>query len=245
MMKKRKVVLLGASITQGRVSYSYAKVLKARHGKSHRFFNYGVAGYESFNVLKNLDRSIRLRPDSVVILVGTNDVMSSLDPKLARISRKLKKIPHEPTLSHYSQNIASIVGNLKDETHAKIALISLPILGEDLWSIENSRIDEYNSELRTIAYNEKVAYLPVNENQKEYLKKETGGRGQRCAKTTQRALESLLMHFLLFRSFDSISARNGFRLLTDGMHLNRIGATIIADEISLFLQGGETDAATQ
>jgi lysophospholipase L1-like esterase len=240
-MTKQKVVLLGASITKGRISYSYEKLLKEGFGKSHQFINHGVAGYESFNVLKNIDKSIRLHPDLVIILVGTNDVMSSLDPKLAKVSRKLKNIPHEPTLVNYSQNMTDIIRLLKDKTHARIALASLPVLGEDLWSDENLRIDQYNQELQRIAQSEKVVYLRANENQKEYLLKRNGGKGPGCTNTTRKAFTALLMHYLLFMSFEKISSKNGFAILTDGIHQNKIGAMIIAEEISRFLSRKENE----
>jgi len=106
MNDKNKILFLGASITQGKISMSYIKMLKEKLGtKQYKFINQGIAGYESYNVLRKLDKAIKTKPDYVILLVGTNDVLSSLDPKLSKLSRKLKKIPHEPTLSHYSNNI--------------------------------------------------------------------------------------------------------------------------------------------
>ncbi|MGW8316556.1 MAG: hypothetical protein ACWGNV_13215, partial [Bacteroidales bacterium] len=90
----------------------------------------GVAGYESYNVLKHLDKAVKSIPDFVVLLVGTNDVTSSLNPRLARLSRKFKHIPHEPTLLHYSRNITSILQVLKKETDSKIAVPTLFVIHE-------------------------------------------------------------------------------------------------------------------
>jgi hypothetical protein len=42
---------------------------------------------------------------------------------------------------------------------------------------------------------------------------------------------------VLFKSFDRISEENGFKLLTDGIHLNSIGAGMVADELALFVRG--------
>jgi lysophospholipase L1-like esterase len=233
---KRTILFLGASIVQGRISCSFVNLLKKRLSKNeYCFVNQGVAGYESHNVLSKLGKAIAEKPDFVVMLVGTNDVMSSLDPKLARISRKLKKIPHEATLEFYSENITKIIRKLKTETHPSIALASLPVLGEDLESIENSRIHEYNVELKKISESEHVAYLPVNERQREYVQKEIGGKGRKFANGTALAFKALAMHFLFFQSLDSISKKNGFLLLTDGIHQNTRGATFIADEIESFL----------
>jgi hypothetical protein len=42
-------------------------------------------------------------------------------------------------------------------------------------------------------------------------------------------------HFVLRRSFDSISGRRGLQLTTDFMHQNTRGAAMIADLIEQFL----------
>jgi lysophospholipase L1-like esterase len=232
MESKKKILFLGASITQGKVSMSYVKMLKEKLGtKQYEYINHGVAGYESYNVLKKLDKAIKTKPDFVIILVGTNDVLSSLDPKLAELSRKLKKIPHEPTLSHYSKNIKSIVKQLKQETDSKIAIASLPVVGENLDAIENKTIEEYNAELKKICENEDVVYLPVYKNQKIFLIRENGGKGKEYIKSSKMAFKSLFLHFILFMSLDTISGKNGYLLLTDGIHQNTTGAKFIADEI--------------
>lgn len=237
MNDKKKILFLGASITQGRISKSYVKMLKEKLGTiQYKYINHGIAGYESYNVLMKLDKSIRTMPDLVVLLVGTNDVLSSLNPKLARLSRKLKHIPHEPTLDHYSNNITSIIKKLKQETQSKIAIASLPVVGENLDSIENKTISEYNAELKKIAENESIDYLIVHEKQKNYLINKIEGKGKDSINNTRMAFKSLFLHYMLFKSLDTISRENGFLLLTDGIHQNSLGAKFIADEIEDFIR---------
>lgn len=237
MKTKKKILFLGASITQGMISKSYVNILKQKLGtKQYKFINHGVAGYESYNVLKKLDKAIKTIPDYVILLVGTNDVLSSLDPKLAELSRKLKHIPHEPTLNHYLNNITGIVKKLKQETQSKIAITSLPVVGENLDSIENMSINEYNAGLKNIAENENIAYLGVHEEQRSYLKKEINGKGKDYIRNTNIAFKSLFLHYLLFMSLDTISKKNGYLLLTDGIHQNSLGAQFIANEIENFIR---------
>jgi lysophospholipase L1-like esterase len=236
MTVKRKILFLGASITQGKISKSYVNMLKAKLGTTnYRYINKGVAGYESYNVLGKINKAIATKPDFVVVLVGTNDVLSSLDPKLAQLSRKLKKIPHAPTLSNYSTNISSIVVKLKQHTNAKIAIASLPVVGENLDSIENSTIETYNTELKMICEKEEVEYLPVFEKQKNFLKGKNDGKGKEYVKGSKMALRSMFLHYLLFVSLDTISVKNGYLLLTDGIHQNTAGAKYIADEMESFI----------
>jgi lysophospholipase L1-like esterase len=236
MMDRKIVLFLGASITQGLVSSNYVRMLKKWLGTRHyKFINQGVAGFESYNVLKRLDKAIKSKPDYVILLVGTNDVISSLDPELAKLSRKLKKIPHEPTLQNYSKNITHIVQKFRKQTEANMAIASLPVLGENLDSVENRSMAAYNGELLKISQREDVPYLPVNEKQTSFLKRELDGRGKDYIRSQKLAYSSLLKHYLLFRSFDAISRTNGYLLLTDGIHQNSLGAKFIAEEIAGFI----------
>jgi lysophospholipase L1-like esterase len=237
MNNKKKILFLGASITQGRISKSYVKMLKEKLGsKQYKYINHGIAGYESYNVLMKLDKAIKTMPDFVILLVGTNDILSSLNPKLAELSRKLKHIPHEPTLHQYSNNITSIIKKLKKETQSKIAIASLPVVGENLDSIENKTISQYNTELEKIAENENIGYLLVHEKQKNYLLNKIEGKGKESINYTRMAFKSLFLHYMLFKSLDAISRKNGFILLTDGIHQNSLGAKFIADEIEDFIR---------
>ena len=236
MSGKKKILFLGASITQGRVSKSYVKILEEKLGtKQYKFINQGVAGYESYNVLKKLDKAIKTKPDFVILLVGTNDVLSSLNPRLSQLSRKLKQIPHEPNPGNYSNNITSIIKSLKKETNSIIAIISLPVVGENLDSVENKTITDYNARLRKISESENVVYLPVHEKQRGFLMIETEGQGKDYNNNTKMAFNSLVSHYILFNSLDAISKKNGFKLLIDGIHLNSLGAKFVADEIEDFI----------
>ncbi len=244
MKERTTIAFLGASIVQGKVSCSFVGLLKNKLGtKQYRYVNHAVAGIEAYNVLTRLPGTIALKPDMVVILVGSNDVTASLDPKLEEVSRRLKKIPHPATLKHYAEDMTEIVQRLKRETQAKIALVSLPVLGEDLTSRENARIREYNAALKQIADKEQVSYLPVCEKQHEYLMKRVDGKGRPLEDLTRMVLKSMFKHYVLLKSFDRISEENGFKLLTDGIHLNSIGAGMIADELALFVRDELTDSA--
>jgi lysophospholipase L1-like esterase len=205
--------------------------------EGYRFVNQGVAGYEAYNVLMNLEQAISLEPDYVVILVGTNDVIAKLDPKIARISRRTKKLPQPHSAQFYRDNMLQIVRTLNEKTSAKIGVASLPVLGEDLESLPNQRIREYNELLRGIAVQEQVTYLSVYERQEEYLKNSQHKTGRPYESGIRASLMLLVRHYVLKQSFDAISEKNGYMLVTDGIHMNNRGAAFIADEIESFLRG--------
>ena len=60
MKDKKSVVFLGASITQGMIGSSYVRILKRKLGtRQYNFINHGIGGYESYNVMKNLDKTVK------------------------------------------------------------------------------------------------------------------------------------------------------------------------------------------
>jgi len=222
----------------GQISSNFVDVLTERMGKDgYRFVNQGVAGYEAYNVLVHLDQAISLKPDYIVILVGTNDATATLSPTIARLSRLTKKLPQPHSAQFYRDNMLQIVRTLKEKTSAKIGLVSLPILGEDLESLPNQRIREYNALLRRIAVQEQAAYLPVYERQEEYLKNSQHKTGRTFESGIRSSLMLLVRYYVFRQSFDTISEKNGYVLVTDGIHMNSRGAAFIADEIESFLRG--------
>ena len=234
---KHIVVCLGASIVSGQVSYNFVNLLEQRLAEDgFQFIKAGSAGDQAYNVLMRLNSVIDYQPDFVIILVGTNDVTATLSPALARISRLTRKFPHPPSAEFYKYNMLRIINMLKEKTSAKIALVSLPVLGEDLESTPNQRIKDYNALLKEIANNKQVSYLPVYERQEEYLREVQHDGGRPYENGSMLSIKALARHFLLRQSFDEISRKHHFALLTDGIHMNSRGAAFIADEIEAFLR---------
>ena len=234
---KHIVVCLGASMVRGQVSYNFVNLLDQRMAKDgFQFINAGVAGDQAYNVLMRLDSVIDYQPDFVIILVGTNDVTATLSPTLARISRLTRRFPQPPSAEFYKYNMLRIINTLKERTSAKIALVSLPVLGEDLESIPNQRIKDYNALLKDIADEKQVGYLPVYELQEEYLREVQRGSGRPYESGGMLSIKAVARHYLLRQSFDEISRKHHFLLVTDGIHMNSRGATFIADEIESFLR---------
>ena len=236
-MNKHIVVCLGASMVRGQVSYNFVHLLDQRMAEDgFQFINAGVAGDQAYNVLMRLDSVIDHQPDFVIILVGTNDVTATLSPMIARISRLTRRFPQAPSIEFYKYNMLRIINTLKEKTSAKIALTSLPVLGEDLDSIPNQCIKDYNALLKEIADEKQVSYLPIHELQEEYLREAQQSSGRTYESGAMLSIKALARHYLLRQSFDEISRKHHFLLLTDGMHMNSRGAAFIADEIESFLR---------
>jgi lysophospholipase L1-like esterase len=235
MSPQQYVACLGDSITRGQVSADYVEMLAARRADT-MFTNAGANGDLAFNVLQRLDSVIELQPDVVSVLIGTNDANASLSEKNTRMMTRMKKLPMRPTIEWFRENLTAIVDRLTTETSARIALLSLPVLGEERGSPSLERSADYSAVVKEIAKAGNVTYLPLHERQLAYLTAGAFTPGIRFRDGRLLSASAATQHFVLRRSFDSISRRRGLQLTTDLIHQNTRGATMIADLIEQFLQ---------
>jgi lysophospholipase L1-like esterase len=232
---KHLAVCAGDSITRGAVSANYVDLLAARL-KRWDFVNAGVNSELAFNLAARLDQIIELNPDAVTILIGTNDVNATFGLRSALGYYAIQRFPERPNPLFFRENLTLIVRRLKRETKARIALFSIPPIGEESDHYAYLRTEEYSSIIRDIAKSEEVAYLPLRERLIDYLESLPPSRHplpfHRFGAAGRRAIRARI---LLGKSLDEISASNGFRLLVDGLHLNTHGAAIAADLAESFI----------
>jgi len=222
---------------RGQVSADFVEILRERLGvEGFDFLNAGVNGDLAYNVLTRLDVVIARQPDFVIVLVGTNDVNSTLTPQIRRAYRLWKRLPETPRPEWYQANMLQIVRLLKEKTSARIAVISPPVLGEDLASLANDRIRRYSALLLSIAMQEGITYLPVHELHEEYLRRIDHVAGRPHDANSILMWTSLFRHYVLGRDLETIATENGFVLTTEGVHLNGPGAAIVADVVEAFLR---------
>jgi lysophospholipase L1-like esterase len=238
----KTVVCFGASLTAATVSYSYRELLEARPTLADfRFINHGVDGDLAWNGLQRIDQVIADRPDFVSILIGTNDVNATMSERNRARYMTFNHLPTEPTLEWYEQNLRLIVQRLKHETDARLAVHSLAVIGEDLEHGANRKVDLYNEAIRRVAEKEAITYLPLHERMLAYLKEHEGDRAQLPPRLEYRdGLHNIGNATALHASglsWDDVSRRNGLLVLTDTLHLNSIGAGMIADLIEGWLLG--------
>jgi lysophospholipase L1-like esterase len=238
MGKPLRVVCVGCSITRGQVSVDYVELLRQRfRAEPYTFINRGVNYDLAYNVLIRLDQVIADEPDVVTVLVGTNDANATLGESNRRLVTWLKRLPTRPTPEWYRDSLTAIVQRLQHHTRARIALLSLPVIGEDLDSTPLLRAGEYSTIVREVAGANGVAYLPLYERQLDRLRAHNRPPGTHYKAGLMLSSTASTQHFMLGRSFDDIAARRGLRLTTDTIHQNSTGAGVIADLIEQHLAG--------
>lgn len=233
--KRPLCICAGDSITHGVISANYVDMLATRL-PDWDFSNAGINSELAYNLAERLDPIIALEPAAVTILIGTNDVNSTFGLRSALGYYALHRFPERPNLLFFRENLTLVVRRLKKESGARIALLSIPPLGEDPQHYAWLRTEEYSAVICEVAKTEGLDYLPLRERLVAYLEAVPPGHALPFQKFGSAQNRAGRAHLLFGKSLDEISAANGFHLLVDGIHLNTHGAAIIADLIEAFLR---------
>jgi len=233
--KKKVLVCIGDSITHGTVSVNYVDMLSScLANQGIVVVNAGINSELAYNVAQRLDAIVACRPDYITILIGTNDAAASLGPKSSRYIREMK-LPRSPSREWYRENLLKICTELSARTHARIALLSLPPIGEKLDHPAFAASETYSQVIREVAAAQRLTYLPLHENMTALLRNRQPHPRYAYRDDERLMYIALARHFLLGQSYDEISQANGFVLLTDHVHLNNTGAGMAAGLIESFV----------
>jgi len=235
------VVCIGDSITHGRTSSNYVTLLQKRfRPKGYRFVNAGLNGELAYNVRQRLEAVIACRPSWITLMVGTNDVYAALSTANAHETMAQMDLPERPSREAFRRYLTDICLQLRNATAAPLALLSLPPLGEDPAHRAFQLAADYSRIIQTVAHETGNTYLPIHERMRVYLENQDRPGRSFGAYRDGMGLAVKARRFLLRQSFDTISRRNGFSLLTDFFHLNDVGAAMVADAVAEFILAGES-----
>jgi lysophospholipase L1-like esterase len=236
------VACVGSSTTAGKGTYRWIAELEGRPVNGRfRFVNFGVGGDLSFNTVRRVGRVVALRPDRVIVLIGTNDLLASVFPNFRRIVRVWKGLPHEPTAQRFRDNLGLITRRLRRDTDARIALSSLASVGEDPHSADavqsrlNELFAEYADVVREVSAREGTDYIGFYEAFREELESSKTAKPFTRFSFPAFYRDYLVRETILRRSFDEISRANGWAFHIDGIHLNTRGGRILTEAVQRFL----------
>ena len=232
---KSRVIFLGDSLTRGNMSVNYTKMVENELGnENYIYINAGANSELTYHVIQRLDEIIKCNPDFIIILIGTNDANRELRSQNMKFPIRYTKLPKLPDFDWFKQNLRVIVSRLIQETKAKIAICSIPPLGEDLKNKSMKQCQKYSNEIRKIVEENKITYLPVFEQLISYLEKNPS---EPKYSFEHRLIERAFINRRILRmDLDKISEKFGFSITTDHIHLNSNGAVIVANLASEFIK---------
>ena len=236
--KQRQIlVLLGDSITHGRIGVNYVDMIADRpEGRDFEIINAGINSELAWNNLQRLDEVIQCDPDVVTVLIGTNDANATMSEEIKREYIRNMRLPKEPSSEWYMRSLSSIVEGLKVKTKAKIALLSIPTIGENTSDPAFMRSSDYSAIVKEVAEETDTTYLPLHERMTEYLHKTHGNAKYPYQKYKIGIIKGIISRYLFRRTWDNIARDSGFILHVDYLHLNTAGARMVADLISDFVK---------
>ncbi len=237
---KKVVACLGDSHTQGTMAHNFVDDLANElNEEGYEFINAGVNGDLSYNALHRIGEVIETHPDYIIILIGTNDILARLS-KSNELHFELKKhLPQKPTEDWFIRNLHELIWELKQQTEAKIAILSLPLISEDEDSIAFKRAIAYSQDIYEVAKTHGVTYLPLNEWQLNYLQTKRYEAKRPVVRSPFAYFIPSFKHYVLGKSWEEISEEAGLHLTIDTVHQNKRATSMIVTLVRSFLEGDE------
>lgn len=230
------VVCAGDSLTHGSVSVPWVEQLQEQPDlSSFVFVNAGINSELAWNLLQRLEPIVECRPQHLILLIGTNDVLASAGETNRRRYMLTNRLPQTPSVEWYQQNLTAIVQTLKRRTQARIALLSLPLVTEDLSDPVHAILEQHIAAIKTVAHQESVSYLPLFEHQLEALTRAGHTSRLPFQQGLARPIYGFFHLFLLGGTLDGLAQKNGYMFLTDGIHLGSRGGEQIKTLVRSFL----------
>ncbi len=235
--EERIVICIGDSITLGKVSSNYVNMLSKRfENKNFKFINAGVNNEYTYNVLQRLDDIIACNPIIITLLIGTNDAESQvMSPEMQKFNMKMMKLPQKPDEKWFYENLTAIISILKQKTTAKIALLSIPPIGEDSKKKCYEIAVRFSKIIKKLSQEFEISYLNLFEIIDAFLKKNPINPKFSYDKGSFLMIKGVATHYLTGRSWDKISKSIGHLLHSDFVHLNDKGGKMVANLIENFI----------
>lgn len=233
---KPVLVCFGDSLTHGSVSANWVDRVEARHSSSLTVLNAGVNSETARAARFRLEDIVAVQPDMMTVLLGTNDLIGSLDGRAATMYQVKLCRAHwdkRPNLDLYEKELTSIIQELdrRLKPTSKIALLSPPPLGEGGFSgvawTQGAALANVCKEIcnaKSFSH-DRLQYIPLFEtisnqmtSQDEKLNHSILGKEFRFEEAIPLTAVIVPWNLLLGRSFESVRKANGFKYTIDGVH---------------------------
>ena len=232
----RIIVCIGDSLTHGNIGVCWVDSLRQEF-TNDKFLNEGINGEVTWQVHQRLEPILACKPDIVTIMIGSNDVMASFDKNSGERYKNNNKLPEIPTFERYKELLPELIDRLK--TVPKIAICTLPPVGEYKDSSINNHINKFNEFIRLTAFDKNITLLPVSDliwteldNRTYPLKNDYDPN---IFPIIRRIFGGIFHHYIFKKSWHSISKSKGQWVLFDQVHLNERGAGVVFNLVRKYI----------
>ena len=224
----RVIACIGDSLTHGNIGDCWVENLR-REFPEDVFLNEGINGDVVWQVQQRIKPILDCKPDVVLLMIGSNDAMASFDNDSGKRYKRNNKLPEVPTFKSYQKLLPELIDSLSDVS--KIALCTIPPIGENKDSAVNNHVKKYNEFIELTAKNKNITLLPVSRFLWEDLSIRTypfkSDYDPRSLPIIRRIFGGLVHHYIFKKSWDDVAKSKGQWLLFDQIHLGERGAKIV------------------
>ena len=232
---KPVVVCCGDSITHGHIGYDWVGTLR-NNDDSKVYINAGINADLTWNLNQRIDDILKHNPDYITILIGTNDAIGSQPVKLIQdYYIQTKNLPKTPSIEWFQEQIEILITKFQENTSAKIAITTLPWLGEQENEPIIDVIKNHNKIIKKMALKYDICVLDLFSKFKEEI-----GNNDSMPYTTSelrrlRGLRAVVLYYVFGWSWNKIGEKYRLKLLCDHIHLNEKGGFLMQTLIKEFL----------
>lgn len=232
---KPVVVCCGDSITHGHIGYDWVSSLRDKDN-SKIYINAGINADLTWNLNQRLDDIIKHNPDYITILIGTNDAIGSQPVKLIQdYYIQTKNLPQVPSIEWFEEQIEIFVKEVKENTSAKIAITTLPWLGEQKDASIINVIKNHNKIIKRIAVQYDLFILDLFSKFKEQIASNDSIPYTTSELRRLRGLRAVILYYIFGWTWTKIGKKYKLKLLCDHIHLNEKGGDLMEQLAKEFL----------
>lgn len=231
-----KITFWGDSLTEGVPGSSYFNNLADRL-PDHTLVNYGRGGDTVISLHKRILRMGPLEPvDMAFLWIGTNDVFLGLSFSL-RVIGFLRRIPTSRNHAEFKEHYQSIL-NILSQRASDVVAVPPILIGEDLnnrWNHELAAFAELIEELASLYDN--VTYLDLGAAVVSRLAQ------KRPSQYLPMSAIQILRDGMTLKTraqIDRKADERGLRVTLDGVHLNSVGADMVANDFMDTITGRQS-----
>ena len=225
---QRVIACIGDSLTHGNIGVSWIEQLR-KEFPSDIFLNEGINGDVVWQVHQRLEPILNSKPDVVVLMIGSNDVMASYNSKSGERYKRNNNLLDIPTFQSYQKLLLELLDKLISVD--KVFLCTLPPIGEIKDSQVNQHVNKFNDFIRKTAQERDLSILPVSES----LWIDLALREFSCINDydpnsiplMRRIYGGVMHHYIFKQPWDKIARSKGQWLLFDQIHLGERAANIV------------------
>jgi hypothetical protein len=179
-------------------------------------------------------------------MIGTNDIKGIYNPDWGAGTKLNFNLSDPVSYTSYRKYLKLIIEQyMKASPNSKVAVHTLPPMGEELGSSPNSHILKANEIIHQVVSSflstGRVVVIDTFGALEKYLKDNTTEEERKLAMKVDDfssvGPEALIKYNLLGYSYDDIGKRFGLKVMVDALHLNDTGARIVADGVGAWLRG--------